>query len=111
MLTVEASTADNFATTLETQSQQFSTMGENKISSLGISIIEMTTPIGILLGFVHFLAIALATGSLLLTLLRIIKEDDPSGRGKGKKELPLKLIILFIAVVGIPWAKKIIAMI
>lgn len=106
---VNASTADNMFSSVEQQSQTFQQMGSDKVSSLGISISNMTTPVGVALGLVHFLAIAATTIKLLITLFRILKEDTLD-KAKAKKSITFDLILLFLAVAGIPWAKKIITM-
>lgn len=109
IVTADPTGTDTRMTDLDSQSKTFSEMGANKISSLGISIIGMTEPLGIILGLVHFVAIALTSLKLLLTLLRIIK-DDTVTKSQAKKSLTVDLVILFLAIAGIPWAKKIIAM-
>lgn len=106
---VMASSTDDSFSNVESQSDTFSQMGANKISSLGISVSQLTEPLGLALGVVHFLAIALAVGKLLLTLIGILKEDTLD-KAKAKKSLTIDFIILFLAIAGVPWAKKIIAM-
>lgn len=97
------------ANSLQSQSDHFLGMGRNRMASLSISITNLSRPGGMLLGVVHFVTIAWASALLLLTALRILK-DDTLDKAKAKKALSVNLLLLVLAVAGPSIVGKIIGM-
>ncbi len=93
---------------IEGDAQTFTKMGENKITILGINAIQMTQPLGLLLGLVQMAVIAFACIRLLLTAIRILGQDTIN-KAEAKKELGISLIILFLGVAGPALVKEIVA--
>ncbi len=93
---------------IEGDAQTFTKMGENKITILGINAIQMTQPLGLLLGLVQMAVIAFACIRLLLTAIRILGQDTIN-KAEAKKELGISLIILFLGIAGPALVKEIVA--
>ena len=105
--------ADTTTTTFQNIDQQgelWEDVGTNQVSLFGLNTLALTEPLALGLSVVHFIAVAIATGKLLITALGIIK-DDHFEKAKAKKSLQLDLILLFVALVGVGWVKKFILMI
>ena len=107
---VSAATPDSTLQNIEQKSTTWKQIGNNKISMFGLNTISLVGPLNLGLGIVHFLAIAFATGKLLLTALNIVK-DDAFDKAKAKKAITQDLFILFICLVGVGWVKTFIIMI
>lgn len=93
---------------IEGDAQTFTKMGENKITILGINAIQMTQPLGLLLGLVQMAVIAFACIRLLITAIRILGQDTIN-KAEAKKELGISLIILFLGIAGPALVKEIVA--
>lgn len=84
---------------IEEASEIFSAMGSNKITSMGISAATMTDAIVFVASLLQFIGIAVACIRLLLTSLRLLKQDSIK-KADAKQDLTISLIILIIAIAG-----------
>lgn len=84
---------------IEEASEIFSKMGSNKITSMGISAATMTDAIVFVASLLQFIGIAVACVRLLLTALRLLRQDSIK-KADAKQDLTISLIILVIAIAG-----------